>query len=56
MGRLVSVVYETQKKGDRGPTEYEHDFEGTRPTLAYSDGGLVIVGGTYKVKAGGIDG
>jgi hypothetical protein len=56
MGRLVSVVYETKKRGDRGPTEYEHEFEGTRPTLAYNDGGLVVVGGTYRVKAGGIDG
>jgi hypothetical protein len=56
MGRLVSVVYETKKGGDRGLTQYEHEFEGKRPTLAYNDGGLVIVGGSYKIAEGGIDG
>jgi hypothetical protein len=56
MGRLVSVVYETTKRGDGGPTEYEHEFEGRRPTLAYNDGGLVIVGGEYTIQRGGIDG
>jgi hypothetical protein len=56
MGRLVSVVYETRKGKDRAPTEYEHAFAGRRPTLAYNAGGLIITGGDYTIRAGGIDG
>lgn len=56
LGRLVSVVYLTKKKGDRELTEYEHEFEGPLPTLAYNDGGLIVAGGRYRVKTGGITG
>lgn len=55
LGTLVSVVYETDKKGD-GRSEYEHAFEGRRPKLVYNAGGLMIVGGSYKIARGGIDG
>ena len=56
LGKLVSVVYLTEKKGDDGPTEYEHAFEGKLPELVYNDGGLLIAGGSYHIKEGGIDG
>lgn len=56
LGRLVSLVYLTKKKGDRELTEYEHEFEGPLPTLAFHEGGLVIAGGRYRVKTGGITG
>ena len=56
LGKLVSVVYLTEKGGDDGPTEYEHAFEGKLPELVYNDGGLLIAGGSYRIKEGGIDG
>jgi hypothetical protein len=56
LGKLVSVVYLTEKGGDDGPTEYEHEFEGKLPELVYNDGGLLIAGGSYRIKEGGIDG
>lgn len=57
MGTLVEVAYETEKGGDHGLVEYEHAFEGQRPTLAYNEKGrLIIVDGTYTVKTGGIVG
>jgi hypothetical protein len=56
MGDVVSITYRTKKGGDRGLTDYEHEFEGRRPTLAYNDGGLIIVGGDYKIAEEGIDG
>jgi hypothetical protein len=52
----VSVVYETRKGGDQGPTEYEHEFEGRRPDLVYTAGGLIIAGGDYTIEEGGIKG
>jgi hypothetical protein len=55
MGELRSVTYRTTKKGD-GLSDYEHEFEGRRPTLAWNGGGLVIVGGDYTVKDDGIEG
>ena len=56
LGQLVSVVYLTKKGGDRELVEYEHEFEKEKPRLAYNAGGLVVVGGTYKIREGGIDG
>jgi len=56
LGELVSVVYLTKKGDDGEPVEYEHEFERTKPRLAYNAGGLVIAGGTYKIREGGIDG
>jgi hypothetical protein len=59
LGKIVSVVYLTEKGGEGGPAEYEHEFgEGgtALPTLAYNDGGLIIAGGGYRIKEGGIDG
>lgn len=56
LGKLVKVIYLTTKKGDDAPTEYDHDFEGQLPELVYNDGGLMIAGGSYRIKAGGIDG
>lgn len=55
LGTLVAVVYRTSKRGD-GVSDYEHVFEGRRPTLAYNDGGLLVVGGDYAIEKGGIDG
>jgi len=57
LGILLSVVYVTEKGGDRSPVEYEHTFdERNPPLLAYGsdDGKLYIVGGGYKVKPHGI--
>jgi hypothetical protein len=56
LGELVAVVYRTKKGGDDGLTDYEHAFEGRRPTLVYNNGGLMIAGGDYVIKEGGIDG
>jgi hypothetical protein len=56
LGKLVAVVYRTQKKGDGRPVDYEHAFEGRRPRLLYNEGGLFIEGGDYVVKTGGITG
>jgi hypothetical protein len=56
LGKLVKVIYLTKKGGDRELTEYDHDFEGRLPDLVYNDGGLLIAGGSYRIKEGGIDG
>ena len=56
LGELVSIVYLTIKGGDRGPTEYEHEFSSPRPVLAYSPAGLFIAGGRYRVGVRGIHG
>lgn len=56
LGKLVAVVYETRKGGDRELTEYEHTFEGKRPDLIYNSGGLMIAGGDYRIAEGGIKG
>lgn len=56
LGKLVAVVYRTRKGGDDGPTDYEHEFEGKLPDLLYNDGGLVVAGGQYVIREGGIDG
>jgi hypothetical protein len=58
LGRLESVVYSTNKKGD-GPSHYEHSFGeegGAKPRLAVDaeTRDLVIVGGDYDVQARGI--
>lgn len=55
LGTLVAVVYRTNKRGD-GVSDYEHVFEGRKPTLAYNAGGLLVVGGDYTIEKGGIDG
>ena len=56
LGKLVQITYETRKGDDDEPVHYVHDFEGPHPKLAYNAGGLLIVGGGYKVGEGGIDG
>jgi hypothetical protein len=56
LGRLVSLVYLTEKGGDSGPTEYEHAFKAPLPVLAFHSGGLVICGGRYRVGVRGIHG
>jgi hypothetical protein len=56
LGKLVAVVYRTEKAGDDEPTDYEHEFEGPLPTLAYNPGGLIVAGGGYRIKEDGIDG
>lgn len=53
---LVSVVYEEQKPGDPEPFEYEHEFEGERPTLAMRGGALQVEGGSYRTRRGWIEG
>lgn len=55
MGRLVSVVYETEKRGD-GESHYEHEFEGPLPYLVFNASGLFIAGGRYRVTTHGIEG
>ena len=57
LGHLLTAVYVTEKGGDGGLVEYEHDF-GPRnlPILAFNPSGLVIVGGGYKVNERGIVG
>ena len=59
LGELVAVVYLTEKAGD-GLSEYTHRFKrGQRPVLAFTDLGrhsLVIAGGGYRMRVGGIDG
>ncbi len=57
LGELVSLVYLTEKGGEGGPAEYEHEFSrGRRPVLAFHKGGLVICGGGYRVGIRGIHG
>lgn len=55
MGKVIAITYATKKRGD-GFAHYEHEFEGPFPDLLFSDGGLVIAGGGYTVKRGGITG
>lgn len=57
LGELVEVVYRTAKGGD-GWSDYEHRFRATdRPSLIVTaDGGLAIVGGSYRVEKRGIIG
>jgi hypothetical protein len=56
LGHLVSVVYRADKWGDAPGTEYEHEFGRRKPLLLYSDGGLIIAGGAYRVTFRGIVG
>jgi hypothetical protein len=53
LGELVAVVYRTGHEAfDR-----EHKFKGPRPLLTYEErGGLIIVGGAYKITPRGIVG
>jgi len=58
LGKLVSVTYATNKRGD-GPSYYEHQFGeegGRRPSLAVDvdTTDLHIVGGDYTVEDRGI--
>jgi hypothetical protein len=58
LGTLESVTY-SATKGQRGSlTDYVHDFEGSRPTLAADPRTkrLHIVGGGYKIEDRGIVG
>jgi hypothetical protein len=60
LGEVVSIVYRTSKAGE-GLVDYEHDFgPGELPILGYVVGKrrnqLVICGGEYTVKEGGITG
>lgn len=55
MGGLVAVTYETTKDGEAA--HWTHKFRrGALPILAYNAGGLVIVGGGYRVTDRGIEG
>lgn len=55
LGTLSAVTYETTK--GREHADWEHEFEGERPTLnADRDGNLVILGGSYRVTPRGIVG
>jgi hypothetical protein len=54
LGELVSVVYRTKKGRDRELTDYEHPFSRPLPVLAYHGGGLLILGGKYRVTERGI--
>lgn len=54
LGTLREVTYETSKLGDPRNTWYTHEFKSPLPVLAYSDGGLVICGGGYRVRPEGI--
>jgi hypothetical protein len=64
IGSVLVVVY-TVKKGTGGLTDWEHEFEGTRPSLVEhrcrarkcdGRGKLALRGGTYRVKREGIVG
>lgn len=55
LGELSEVAYETKKGGEHAI--YVHAFDAPKPHLgATSDGGLVIVGGNYRVTRRGIVG
>lgn len=56
LGRLVEIVYLTEKLGDSGPTEYQHRFRSPAPFLAFNSTGLFICGGGYRVGIRGIIG
>lgn len=57
IGTLAGVVYRTTKAGDPPESPYRHEFESTRPFLAYDRYGLyVIAGGSYRVTWRGIVG
>lgn len=53
---LVSLVYLEQKPGDPEPTEYEHEFEGELPELTMRGGRAQIRGGSYRTRAGWLEG
>lgn len=54
LGTLREVTYETSKAGDPKRTWYTHKFSSPLPELAYSQSGLVICGGGYRVTWRGI--
>ena len=54
LGELVSITYRTKKGDDVVLTDYEHEFRGPRPRLAYNESGLIIAGGRYRVEPRGI--
>ena len=54
LGELVSITYRTKKGDDVELTDYEHEFRGPRPRLAYNESGLIIAGGRYRVEPRGI--
>lgn len=55
LGELAEIAYEGQKGGEW--VIWVHPFEDPRPHLAYTaTGGLVIVGGNYRVTERGIVG
>lgn len=58
LGKLVGIVYLTEKGGDGELVEYVHRFKKTLPVLGYGDrtGRLFICGGMYKVTKRGIEG
>lgn len=56
LGELTEVVYRTAKGRD-GVADYEHRFGREKPLLVVTaDGGLAIVGGSYRVETRGIVG
>ena len=54
LGELISITYRTKKGDDVVLTDYEHEFRGPRPLLAYNESGLIIAGGRYRVEPRGI--
>jgi hypothetical protein len=55
LGTLDRIDYETHKAGEHAI--WYHNFESERPILAHTAAGkLVIVGGSYRVTARGIEG
>ncbi len=57
LGELTEVGYAALKGKDRLEAEYIHRFEAPMPRLAATlDGGLVIVGGGYRITPAGIVG
>lgn len=57
IGKLVAVTY-TIRKGNSAMTDWEHTFEGTKPSLLMHlrSGRFALRGGSYKVRAHGIVG
>lgn len=56
LGELAEIVYQARKGRDRETYAYQHAFLRPRPRLAATaDGGLVIVGGSYRITSAGIE-
>lgn len=57
VGVLRGLRYRTSKLGDPPNSIYEHEFEQTKPILAYDRSSmLIIAGGGYRITWRGIVG